>query len=79
MITINKIEYIMKDTPLEGQLNGYIFARPWLKIYTSKGEIEFPLSNDYDEKFYADKLQSLAKLASGAKINMSYDFRDNEE
>lgn len=76
MITVNKIEYITKDTPLEGQLNGYIFARPWLKIYTSKGEIEFPLSNDYDEKFYADKLQNLAKLASGAKINMSYDFRE---
>ena len=76
MITVNKVEYIVKDTPMENQLNGYIFAKPWLKIYTSKGEMEFPLSSDYDEKFYADKLQELAKLSSGAKINMSYDFRD---
>jgi len=76
MITLNKVEYFVKDTNMTGQLNGYTFAKPWLRIYTSKGEIEIPLSDDYDEKFYADKLQELAKLATGAKINMSYDFRD---
>lgn len=76
MITINKVEYFVKDTNMSGQLNGYTFSKPWLRVYTSKGEIEIPLSDDYDEKYYADKLQELAKLASGAKINMSYDFRE---
>lgn len=76
MITLNKVEYFVKDTNMTGQLNGYTFSKPWLRIYTSKGELEIPLSDDYDEKYYADKLQELAKLATGAKINMSYDFRD---
>ena len=76
MITLNKVEYFVKDTNMTGQLNGYTFSKPWLRIYTSKGELEIPLSDDYDEKYYADKLQELAKLATGAKINMSYDFRE---
>ena len=65
-----------KMTNIDGQLNGYVFDKPWLKITTSKGEIEIPLSDDYDEKFYVNKLQELATLSSGSKINMSYDFRD---
>lgn len=76
MITINKIEYMTKMTNIDGQLNGYTFDKPWLKITTSKGELEIPLSDDYDEKFYVNKLQELATLSSGSKINMSYDFRD---
>ena len=76
MITINKMEYFVKDTNMDGQLNGYTFSKPWMRIYTSKGEIEIPLSDNYDEKYYSEIMQQLAKLSSGAKINMSYDFRD---
>lgn len=76
MITVNKIEYFTKLTAMDDHLNGYIFNKPWMKIYTSKGEIEVPLSTDYDEEFYANIMQEIAKLSSGAKINMSYDFRD---
>lgn len=75
MITINKIEYMTKMTNVES-INGYTFDKPWLKITTSKGELEIPLSDDYDEKYYVDKLHELSKLSSGSKINMSYDFRD---
>lgn len=79
MITINKVEYTTKIINMSENINPYVCDKPWLKIYTSKGELEIPLSTDYDEKFYVNKLQELAKLASGSKINMSYDFRDNEE
>lgn len=77
MITVNKIEYFTKSTNNDNFVNPYTCEKPWMKIYTSKGEIEMPLSADYDEKFYADKLQELSKLANGSKLNMSYDFRED--
>ena len=76
MITVNKIEYLTKMTRVNGQVNEYACDKPWVKIYTSKGEIEIPLSTEYDEQYYTDKFQKLANLSSGAKLNMTYDFRD---
>lgn len=78
MITVNKIEYFTKSTNNDSFVNPYVCEKPWMRIYTSKGELEIPLSADYDEKFYSDKLQELAKLSSGSRLNMSYDFRDEK-
>jgi len=78
MITINKMEYITKDEKLGNAINEYVTARPWLKISTSKGVIEFPLSADYDNEFYTKKFRELEKLSTNSKMNISYDFREED-
>lgn len=78
MITIIKMEYILKDETLDNNINTYMVSRPWLKISTSKGDIEFPLSSDYDNEYYTKKFNDIEKLSNNAKISISYDFRDGE-
>lgn len=76
MITVNKVEYFTKPASKESGHNVYTVEKPWMRIYTSKGEVEIPLSTEYDEKHYAEIFQELAGLASTAKLNMTYDFRE---
>ena len=78
MITINKLEYFVKPQRVEHCVNEYTFDKPWLRIYTSKGEIEIPLDTEQDEAYYIEKFQELSKLASGTHLNMAYDFREDE-
>lgn len=70
MITIIKMEYILK--------NEKRVSRPWLKISTSKGDIEFPLSSDYDNEYYTKKFSDIEKLSNNAQISISYDFRNGD-
>ena len=75
MINVNKIEYFTKPNTVESSTEVYTFEKPWIRIYTAKGELEIPLSTEYDEEYYTTKFQELSKLSSGAKLNMMYDFR----
>lgn len=76
MITINKIEYFWKDTNLENQLNCYTVAKPWLRMTTSKGDIEFPLDADYDNEYYTKKFKELEDFSTNSKLNITCDFRE---
>jgi len=76
MMTVNKIEYFFKDTNMNNQLNMYTIGKPWLRIYTSKGEIEFPLDADYDNNFYTKKFRELEELSTKPKLNIVYDFNE---
>lgn len=76
MITVNKIEYFWKDTDMGNQLNCYTVAKPWMRLSTSKGDIEFPLDSDYDNDYYSKLFRKLEDLSTNTKMNISYDFRE---
>ena len=76
MITINKMEYFLKDTDMSNQLTCYTVAKPWLRLETSKGSIEFPLDPEYSNDFYTNKFIEIEGLSTKPKLNISYDFRE---
>lgn len=76
MITIIKMEYFLKDTDMSNELNCYTVAKPWLRLETSKGTIEFPLDPSFDDNYYSKLFMQLGELSTKPKLNMTYDFRE---
>lgn len=78
MITIRKVEFIIKDavgeTPSEDM---YKIPTPWIKLKTSKGDIELPLSENYTNDWYSLHFRKFEEMSSNSKLHITYDFRED--
>lgn len=78
MITIRKVEYFLKDVVGESPCEDmYKVSTPWIRLKTSKGDIELPLSENYTNDYYSLHFRKFEEMASNARMHITYDF--NEE
>ena len=77
MIAVNKIEYFIKEhigDTTDSDL--YKVDTPWLRIKTSKGDMEIPLSENYTNDWWSKRLRKFEELSSNSKMFISYDFSE---
>ena len=75
MITIRKEEFFLKDAVGESPCEDmYKVSTPWIRLKTSKGNIELPLSENYTNDWYSLHFRKFEEMATGARMNISYDF-----
>lgn len=78
MITIRKVEFIIKDAVGEtSNEEMYKVSTPWIRLKTSKGDIELPLSENYTNDWYSLHFRKFEEMSTNSRLNITYDFRED--